>query len=58
MQAFLVKTKIYAPYPIEKEQTVRATSAPPAAARALRNAIAEVMHKRRITNYSLTIARL
>lgn len=58
MNAYHITTKIIAPYPYDKVQTIKASNAPLAAARALRIAIKDVRHPRRIESYSIRITRL
>lgn len=58
MSAFFVVVKIFAPYPVERSHTIKASSAATASARAIRDTLKDVLHKRRIEYYSLTIKKL
>jgi len=58
MRAFDIKVTTYAPYPVEFNAIYKASSPATAAARAIRDAIKQVLHKRRIGNITLKITPL
>lgn len=58
MKAYLVDAKAWAPYPIERQLTIKASNAATAAARATRELRDAIPHKRRISYYLLKITPL
>lgn len=64
MTAYYVTVRVYAPYPIESNHTIKATSPATAASRAIREALnlkkdgVPVIKRRRIESWSISIKKL